>query len=394
MIRYINIASNTGLVVAGALLLLSSSSAIGRERSTAVDPEVVYLWNGDAPGGTLAKTAERTFMEQVDWKEQQVTISVSKPSMTIVRPKAGSANGTAMIVAPGGGFISLVWDLEGTEIADWLAARGVTVFILKYRVSLPTPAEAGVTDSAQRAALMEPRRKLAVADALQAIALVRKNAEKWGIDPNRVGMMGFSAGAVTTMGTVLADNPSQRPNFAGVIYGAVPGGVTAATDSPPLFIVHAQDDPLIPSTSSTAIFDAWQAVKRPAELHIYAQGGHGFGMRAQGLPVDRWALDFEAWLGSRGLIAVQKPAAAVVTKKQSTNAAKASLSTTGTAVKVLVSNPAAKGIIDKYIPDLTQSDMLGAVSSLSLREIQAYAPALITDERLSMIDAELKNLAD
>ena len=181
MIRYIKIASNTGLVVAGALLLLSSGSAIGRERSTAVDPEVVYLWNGDAPGGTLAKTAERTFMEQVDWKEQQVTISVSKPTMTIVRPKAGSANGTAMIVAPGGGFISLVWDLEGTEIADWLAARGVTVFILKYRVSLPTPAEAGVTDSSQRAALMEPRRKLAVADALQAIALVRKNAEKWGL---------------------------------------------------------------------------------------------------------------------------------------------------------------------------------------------------------------------
>jgi acetyl esterase/lipase len=384
----------TVLTGAFALLLAPADIALAKDGPAPSAPEVVRLWPGAPPGGTLAKSPERTFTEQADWKQQLVTISVSDPTMTVVRPKAGTANGTAMVVAPGGGFISLVWDLEGTEVADWLAARGITAFILKYRVSLPGAAEAGATDTGQRLALMEPRRKMAVADALQAISLVRQNAARWGIDRKRVGMMGFSAGAMTTMGAVLADDPAQRPDFAAPIYGAAPGAV-AAPDSPALFIAHAQDDPLVPAVSSTAIFDAWQAAKRPAELHIYAQGGHGFGMRAQGLPVDRWPSDFEAWLGSRGLITIAKPVPAVVstTRAPATNKGSEPLSTTTTAVGVLIGNPAARAIIDQHIPGLTESGTIAAARSLTLKEIQAYAPDLVTDARLARIDADLRKLA-
>ena len=370
------------------------SGALAKESATNSQPEVIRLWSGPPPGGTLAKTPERTFSEQADWKWQKVTISVSDPTMTMVRPAPGKANGTAMVVAPGGGFVALVWDLEGTEVAEWLADRGVTVFILKYRVSLPSAEEAGATDMAARLALMEPRRKMAVADAVQAIKLIRQNAAKYGIDPKRVGMMGFSAGAMTTMGAVLSEDPAGRPDFAAPIYGAAPlDNIAVPADAAPLFIVHAQNDLLVPATASTAMFDAWQKAKRPAELHIYTLGGHGFGMRAQGMPVDRWPSDFEAWLASRDLIAVGKAANPAVPKAPTpATSVKQPLSTATTSIGALLLNPAAKAIVDKHVPGLTQSPVLAAAKSLTLTEVQAFAPTVITDERLAAIEAEFRSL--
>lgn len=382
----------------GALLLIFAvvgGAASAKDTAAASAPEVIRLWPGDPPGGTLAKTPERTFSEQADRKWQKVTISVSEPTMTVVRPAPGKANGTAMIVAPGGGFVALVWDLEGTEIAEWLAARGVTAFVLKYRVSLPSVEEVAATDMAVRLALMEPRRKLAVADAAQAIKLVRQDAARWGIDPKRVGMMGFSAGAMTTMGVVMSEDAAERPNFAAPIYGAAPlDKATVPFDAPPIFIAHAQNDSLVPATSGTAMFDAWLKAKRPAELHIYTEGGHGFGMRVQGLPVDRWPTDFEAWLAALDLIAPNKSA-----KKQTSPKAPASLigrkgvpSIKTTSIGELLKNSAAKAIVDRNIPGLMDSPVLGASRSLTLTEVQAYASALITDERLTAIETEFRKL--
>lgn len=377
-------------LAAASLLLSPSQVAFASGNSTQKGAEIIRLWPGTPPGGSFATTPERTFIEQADWKRQQVTISVSDPSMTVVRPKRGEANGTAVVVAPGGGFVSLVWDLEGTEIADWLATRGVTVFILKYRVSLPGPAEASATEMSQRVALMEPKRKLAVSDAIQAISLIRKNAKEWGIDPNRVGMIGFSAGAMTTMGAVLAEDPAMRPNFAAPIYGGAPSGASASADSPPLFIVHAEDDATVPAASSINIFNIWQAAKRPAELHIYSKGGHGFGMRAQGLPVDGWPSQFENWLGSLKLIKAEAIVPAAVPKDKATTTQESSaLSIYRTSIGDLLQNATAKAVIDKHLPGFTQSGALTAARSLTLKEMQSYAPAVLTDERLMAIEDEL-----
>jgi len=379
------------LIAATALSMTTNAAA--QVSDTETKPDIVRLWPGAPPGGSLAKTPERTFSQQFEWKKQLVTINVSDPTMTVMRPPADKANGTAMVVAPGGGFVSLVWDLEGTEVAEWLNARGVTVFVLKYRVSLPEAEAPQPRDMAEAIKLMEPRRKLAVADAKQAITLIREGAARWDIDPKRVGMMGFSAGAITTMGAVLEGNAEQRPDFAASIYGtALIETLKAPADAPPLFIAHAQNDPMVPPTASTAIFEAWVRAKRPAELHIYAAGGHGFGMRTQGLPVDRWPSDFEAWLSSRGLIdstLVAKPAKAAPAAPETSAVATKRFSVAETEVGLLIDNPETKAILDKYIPGLTGSDQIASVRGLTLKEIQSVLPGGISDEMLASIEAEL-----
>lgn len=381
-------------LVAATFAFSVCNPAIAQDAPAGREPEVVRLWPGTPPGGSLAKTPERTFPQQIEKKRQLVTISVSEPTMTVMLPPPGKANGTAMVVAPGGGFVSLVWDLEGTEVAEWLNARGVTVFVLKYRVSLPEANAPKPADMPEAARMMEPKRRLAVADAKRAITLIRQGAARWGIDPKRVGMMGFSAGAFTTMGAVLEGNAEERPDFAAPIYGAaLLDTVAPPADAPPLFIVHAQDDALVPPSASTAIFNAWDKAKRPAELHIYAAGGHGFGMRAQGLPVDRWPSDFEAWLSSRGLIE-----STIVAKPASTESSPAQLaaptrySISETAVGILIDNPATRAIVDKFIPGLSTSDQIAAARSLTLKEIQGFAPEAITDQMLSSIEEELAKL--
>jgi len=237
--------------------------------------------------------------------------NVTTPTLTAYRPKNGTANGTAVIVIPGGGFVSLAIDHEGVQVAEWLAQRGVTAFVLKYRVH-PNPAfriPPGLRQNPERFAeffaQFDGGRPIAVADATQALRFLRANASRFGIAPDRIGMIGFSAGAITTMGAVMNEAPADRPNFAAPIYGAMENKAPPK-DAPPLFIAVTEDDPAVPAPESLAIFSRWNAALLPAELHVYERGGHGFGMTPHNLPVDSWTAAWEAWMRSHGWL--DKPA--------------------------------------------------------------------------------------
>lgn len=267
--------------------------------------EVLRVWPGDAPGVEHWSGPETTEESPQPAGKVQLKRNVSVPTLTVFRPAAGKANGTAVLVLPGGAFGALAWDLEGTEVAQWLSDRGITAFLLKYRVrSWPIPPGFKPKSIADYLPLLEPGRKIAVADASEAVRVVRRNAAEYGIQPDRIGMIGFSAGAATTMGVILEADAAARPDFAAPIYGmTMLKAPLAPARAPPLFVVAAQDDSTVPSERSTEIFDLWTKAKRPAELHLYEKGGHGFGMRPRNLPVDRWPAAFEAWLTSQELLA-------------------------------------------------------------------------------------------
>jgi acetyl esterase/lipase len=243
---------------------------------------------------------------------ERVVRNVTRPTLTPVLPGPGKATGAAVIVAPGGGFAMLSMDNEGWPVAKWLADRGIAAFILKYRL-LPTPAdEATHTKQSMEMIAASMARKdgptdikapLATQDALAALKLIRANSAKWGVDPNRVGMIGFSAGAMTSLRAVLEGGPADRPNFFGYIYGPM-GPVEVPADAPPMFAALAMDDALF-GGRGFAIVDAWKKAGRPVELHAYEQGNHGYGMGRPGTTTTMTMPAFHAWLDSRGLL---KPA--------------------------------------------------------------------------------------
>lgn len=267
-------------------------------------PEIVRLWEKTPAGASWTGPEQALETTAPTGSKIKVKSNVTEPTMTVVRPAPGKANGTAMIVAPGGAFMALAWDLEGEEVARWLADRGITAFILKYRVGTPprNPSDPLPTGVEELLKLIEPNRRIAIADAGQAIRLVRGNAGKYGIAADRIGMIGFSAGAMTTLGVALEAPAEARPNFIVPVYGMMHAGDHVPSDAPPAFIVTAADDATIPPSASISIFENWTAAKRPAELHIYERGQHGFGMRPQGLPVDAWPAGLEKWLKARGLL--------------------------------------------------------------------------------------------
>jgi acetyl esterase/lipase len=246
--------------------------------------------------------------------------NVSKPTLTVFKPAAGKANGAAIIVAPGGGFRVLSWANEGLRVAQWLTDRGVTAFVLKYRLNrmpddpaeirkgmdqmLAATAARPASGSAPAAPPPMPRmdfgpvEKLALSDGQQAVKLVRTRAKEFGIDPQRIGIIGFSAGGAVSGGSTVQAAPADRANFVGVIYAGVPGDLPKQL--PPAFLAAAADDPL--SSAMPDLFVRWRATGAAAELHIYAKGKHGFGTVKQGLPVDHWLDAFHAWLGQQGFV--------------------------------------------------------------------------------------------
>ncbi len=282
---------------------------------------VIQLYSGVAPGSENAKQKEVSFVNP----DKQTRIrNVTQPTLTAYLPEKSNANGTAIIIAPGGGFVHLAMEKEGVDLARWLQAKGVTAFVLKYRLmdsgteeeyrnrsagmarataASPTPAAAPATPPALNPAQQQAA-EFAVADGAQAVKLVRGRAAEWGIAPDRIGLMGFSAGGMLTMGVVMKNDAESRPNFAAPIYGGNTNGVAVPKDAPPLFIAAAQDDP-IASVSSAQLYLAWKAAGRTAELHLYSQGGHGFGMTKRGLPVDSWVERFGEWLNVQGLMKSQ-----------------------------------------------------------------------------------------
>jgi acetyl esterase/lipase len=273
-------------------------------------PTVIPLWPDGAPGSeSWVQSPEETQQEEevVIRTDLRVVRNVTQPTLMAYLPERSAANGTAVIVGPGGAFHFLSIDMEGTDVARWLNARGVAAFVLKYRLirtgdDFPEDVRAHLDDRTRMAELMEPLRPLVVADGQQAVRVVRERAAEWGIASDRIGMMGFSAGGSVTENTARLHDLSSRPDFAAVIYGAdLAEPVPVPADAPPLFVLCADDDEMAVSVS-VQLYSEWRAAGRPVELHIYAQGGHGFGMRQQGLPSDTWIDRLADWMRVQGLL--------------------------------------------------------------------------------------------
>ena len=284
---------------------------------------VIPIWDGVAPGSETWKQTEVVYK---DGGGRTMIRNVVKPTLTAYLPDKNKATGTAIVICPGGGFHFHSWDSEGVEVAKWLRDRGVAAFVLKYRL-LDTGAtqeefqkhldvlfgrRASVADPTDAAALQKEQAErkaipmLAAADGRQAMKIVRQRAAEWGVSADRIGIMGFSAGAAVVMGVVMDHSAESRPNFAAPIYGGSTGGAPVPADAPPLFILVAGDD--VPNAIGSAkLYSEWRSADKPAELHIYSKGGHGFGMNKRGLPVDSWIERFGDWLGAQGLLKVPLP---------------------------------------------------------------------------------------
>lgn len=233
--------------------------------------------------------------------------NVSDATLTAYVPEAGKANGTAVIIAPGGAFHMLSIENEGEAVAKWLNGIGVTAFVLKYRLletgaDFPLSLMRYLADLGALRTAVEPLRPLATADGEEAVAWVRAHAARYGVKPDRVGLMGFSAGGAVTVWTLLADKAESRPDFAIAIYpGLLPETIAVPKDAPPLFVAVADDDTLA-HDDSVRLAAAWNKAGAPAKLVTFADGGHGFGMKRSGKASDAWTQNTENWLRSLEVI--------------------------------------------------------------------------------------------
>ena len=271
----------------------------------------IRLYDGPAPGS-----------ENWNWKEEKndknaiklmMVYNIVNPTITVFSPEPSAANGTAVIVCPGGGFHFLSIDNEGNDVAKWLVKKGVTVFVLKYRVAHVTAADpfadmmAGLNDSSRKKAWdaeNEATIPLVIADGRAAITYVRKHASEYGIAPNRIGILGFSAGGTVTASTAFKYTAENRPDFVAPIYAYMPAKLQSDVmpDAPPMFLACASDDQLSLAPHTVDLYTKWIAAKHTAEMHMYAKGGHGFGMNKQNLPTDNWIERFADWLTQQGFI--------------------------------------------------------------------------------------------
>jgi acetyl esterase/lipase len=275
--------------------------------------KVIQLYDGPAPGSESWTWTEAE-NDQNMW-QTRVVYNVSRPTLTVFQPEPGKANGTALIIAPGGAFHALSIDSEGFDVAKWLVEKGVTCFVLKYRLahSLTTDPVKEVSEKwgkkefdDENAAVIP----LGIADGRQAIAYVRKHAGEFNVVPNRIGIMGFSAGGTVASGALFNYTNDNKPNFAAPVYPYFPKEMigTIGKDAPPLFIVTASNDGLGLAPHSVDLYSAWLNAKKDAEVHMYARGDHGFGMRTQNLPTDKWIERFGDWLAVQGLLKTPDPA--------------------------------------------------------------------------------------
>ena len=285
----------------------ASATKVPNDRMTPIEipaqPDAIELGTGPMPGATAAESWHSQYGSKF---ARNVTVATLTPFL----PDPSNASGAAVIVAPGGGFRVLSMENEGSDVARALAERGVAAFVLKYRLNqtpadfeqfarASTPRPPG-TSPATRPSAAEMAARIApqIADANAAFALVRANAAKWHVDPDRIGMIGFSAGAMLTMATTLK-SPEAKPAFIGNIYG----GLSAAEvppDAPPLFAAVAADDPLF--RLDFGLIESWRKAKRPVEFHYYEQGGHGFGMYPKETTSTGWFDAYVRWLGMHGYL--------------------------------------------------------------------------------------------
>ena len=293
------------------LIFLLTSPAFAAEKPFAID-----VWPGKPADDDSAKIGEEKFFElmvngkpyQVDGKPTKWLTNVTKPTLTVYKPAKEIDTGVAMLICPGGGYHNLGWDVEGTEIAEWLNTIGITGIILKYRC----PRRPGDEKNVPPAGPLK--------DAQRAISLVRSKAKDWGIDPKKIGMVGFSAGGHLVGSTCTRfeertyeaidaiDTISCRPDFGIMCYSGyfkVNDGLSPTVktpkETPPLFFVHATDDSISDVEHSVTFYLALKRAKIDAEMQIFAAGGHGFGVRP-GSPCFGWTRTCQNWLKARGIL--------------------------------------------------------------------------------------------
>ena len=280
--------------------------------SMAAEPITLDVWPGKPPGETkeLPAEADQTKPEDRLIAGRRIIKlgNVSVPQIAVYQPPKGNSTGAAVVICPGGGHHILAYDLEGTEVAQWLNGIGITAIVLKYRVPF--------RDEKQRSLA-------AVQDAQRAMSLVRSRAEEWKIDPNRIGILGFSAGGevaglVSIFGEERKYEPVDevdktpiRPDFAVLVYpgnlvdkntGLLHEHVKITKDCPPMFFVHAYDDG-VTALNSLLVAAELKKAGVSAELHLYAKGGHGYGLRpVADQPVTEWPKPCAAWLRTMGML--------------------------------------------------------------------------------------------
>ena len=277
------------------LLVSLATMTVSAFAFAADEPQVIRLWSGDAPGSEGKTGEEIVGTNRVS--------NIHRPSITAYLPSKETATGAAVIVCPGGGHQYLAIEHEGYNVAKWLSEHGIAAFVLKYRLAR----EPGSTYKVEVHAL---------ADAQRAIRTVRSHAQEWSVAPSRVGIIGFSAGGGVAAlagtrfdnGNASATDPverlSSRPDFFGLFYpGMSPETLTVTRNTPPCFLVHADNDRTVPVDRSTTFYTMLNKAGVSAELHIYASGGHGFGLRPTNHdPVATWPTRFQEWLDDRGFL--------------------------------------------------------------------------------------------
>lgn len=295
---------NSFIVLFGAVVIASTASWAQEQ------PEVP-LWSSGAPGSQSRKAEKEKWTPATQPGGSLHVSNIHNPSLTLYLPAKDKATGAAIIVAPGGGHRYLAWDFEGQEVGKWLSQNGIAAFILKYR--LARDENGGSTYSVEEHALMDAQR------AIRTVRLV--GPRQWNVDGNRIGFMGFSAGgqlagmvatrfqpANPAIGFDAIEGKSSRPDFVVIGYGSFTPPPEMPKDLPPIFIVGASDDALV-TQNLGATYNAFVAAGVTPEVHIFAHGGHGFGMRdrqGKGGPVVQWNQRLKEWLTDLGMLTVQK----------------------------------------------------------------------------------------
>ncbi len=262
---------------------------------------VIPLYNGEVPPGSEILTNKERV--RLDGNGEIVTIrNVSMPTITVFQPEEAKKNGTAIIICPGGGFQGLAYQHEGTATANWCLENGITAFILKYRL-MPHPYPGlKKAKGSEKDSLFAPFVRMATADGREAITYVRSHAEEYGIDPDKIGIVGYSAGGTVVGSVAQTYTKESRPDFVVPVYaycGAMLGN-QVPDDAPPMFLTWATDDSI--ARGNPGLYEKWMNAEKSVEMHSFYTGGHGFSVVKNNSPSDIWTDLFMAWMKNQKFI--------------------------------------------------------------------------------------------